>query len=307
MSFAMDVRLDRVGAVYQKGETVTGVVVVQASAATKHSGIDLVAEGAVTMNRPSRAQSVFEALHATIPPLITMKHELIVAPAGTLPAGDTMIPFQFELAASKPATSALCETYQGVYVSSTYTINASAKFKFSTTQAKAVVFNVSCPGQAEPTEAQMLADEGVTVTLDTETVRASKKFFGNSVPAFEMHGHIDHAYNDIDVPLSGFICVDKCDVPITSVEIQLLRAEYGATSATHGKALTEVQNIQIGDGDVLRQLNIPIHMMFPKWYTCAALQTAHMKVEFEINVVVSLSGANQITQSIPIKLYRRSE
>jgi hypothetical protein len=31
---------------------------------------------------------------------------------------------------------------------------------------------------------------------------------------------------------------------------------------------TEVQNIQVADGDVIRDMEIPLYMMFPKIYSC---------------------------------------
>jgi hypothetical protein len=69
---------------------------------------------------------------------------------------------------------------------------------------------------------------------------------------------------------------------------------------------TEIQNIQIGDGDVMRALEIPVYMFFPRWYTSPTLKTANMRVEFEVNVVITLEDHNQITQNVPIKLFRSS-
>ena len=43
-------------------------------------------------------------------------------------------------------------------------------------------------------------------------------------------------------------------------------------------AATEVQNIQIGEGDVMRDLPFPIHMVFPRLFTCPTLVTANFKV-----------------------------
>ena len=32
------------------------------------------------------------------------------------------------------------------------------------------------------------------------------------------------------------------------------------------KESSEVQSIQIGDGDVMKNIPLPIYMIFPKWY-----------------------------------------
>ena len=43
-------------------------------------------------------------------------------------------------------------------------------------------------------------------------------------------------------------------------------------------AATEIQNIQIADGDVCRGLSIPIFMIFPRLFTCPTLTTNNFKV-----------------------------
>lgn len=41
---------------------------------------------------------------------------------------------------------------------------------------------------------------------------------------------------------------------------------------------TEIQNIQLGDGNVIRDLTIPIYMVFPRLFTCATTATKTFKV-----------------------------
>lgn len=41
---------------------------------------------------------------------------------------------------------------------------------------------------------------------------------------------------------------------------------------------TEIQNIQIADGDVARDISIPMHMIFPRLFTCPTLVTDNFKV-----------------------------
>jgi hypothetical protein len=36
---------------------------------------------------------------------------------------------------------------------------------------------------------------------------------------------------------------------------------------------TEIQNVQIGWGDVCRQIAIPIYMIFPRLFTCPTMLT----------------------------------
>ncbi len=67
---------------------------------------------------------------------------------------------------------------------------------------------------------------------------------------------------------------------------------------------TEIQNIQIADGDVVRGMNIPIFMVFPRLFTCPTLATRTFKIEFEINLVVLLQDGHLITENFPIRLVR---
>ena len=55
----------------------------------------------------------------------------------------------------------------------------------------------------------------------------------------------------------------ESELEIKSLEVQLVRVETfeGKTNAT------EVQNIQVADGDVIRNLEIPLYMLFPIVYS----------------------------------------
>ena len=283
----VDIRFDRVGAVFHAGETVTGVVVVNTPSKSSHSGISLLAEGVVTVQPSTRSQGIFEALYEQLKPIAMLDIPIQLAKKGELPAGETEIPFSFVLMANDRGVP-LVETYNGVYICATYVVSATVEFTFSKKQAKPTRMHVFCPGQSAPTPDETAKDKGIDFRLNTASVRAGKKYNGPVIPQFDVVGHLDRYFNDIDVPLSGWICINECDVPIVSVEIQLIRSEYCATTETSGKESTEVQNIQVGDGDVLRKFTLPLHMMFPKWYTCAAIDTPHLRVEFEINIVLTV-------------------
>lgn len=59
------------------------------------------------------------------------------------------------------------------------------------------------------------------------------------------------------------IC-DEAELQIKSIEIQLVRAETFENKTN----ATEVQNIQVADGNVLPGLEVPLYMLFPKIYSC---------------------------------------
>jgi hypothetical protein len=67
---------------------------------------------------------------------------------------------------------------------------------------------------------------------------------------------------------------------------------------------TEIQNIQIAEGDVCKGMSIPIFMVFPRLFTCPTIATRTFKIEFEINLVLMLKDGHLITENFPIKLVR---
>lgn len=143
-------------------------------------------------------------------------------------------------------------------------------------------------------------------------------------------------------PFTGDILVEQCDAIIRSIELQLVRVETCGCAegyakdgmcvrSTYSRVLiimllylaTEIQNIQIGDGDISRNVPIPIYMIFPRLFTCPTLITTNFKIgkhevyssrqiniilssnlEFEVNVVVIFEDNHLITENFPIKLVR---
>ena len=57
-------------------------------------------------------------------------------------------------------------------------------------------------------------------------------------------------------------------------------------------AATEIQNIQIGTGNVMRNVPIPIHMVFPRLFTCPTLSTPNFKLGTFVSVSHSLNNIN---------------
>jgi len=84
--------------------------------------------------------------------------------------------------------------------------------------------------------------------------------------------------------------IKQCDVEIKSIELQLVRVESCTYMEGEAREATEIQNIQIADGNVVRELAIPIHMAF--------------KVEFEVNLIILFADSHMVTENFPIKLYR---
>jgi hypothetical protein len=127
----------------------------------------------------------------------------------------------------------------------------------------------------------------------------------SKVPKFSIVGHLDSAVCDITRPLSGEVKIAKCDATIRSVEIQLVRIETVGQDSGFSKEATEVQNIQIADGDPPRGIPISVHMIFPRLFTCPSVVAKTFKVEFAVNLVVLLQDGHLISENFPLQLVRK--
>ena len=72
------------------------------------------------------------------------------------------------------------------------------------------------------------------------------------------------------------------------------------------KESSEVQSIQVADGNVSSEVGLPIllHMVFPRWFAAATINTNAFKVAFEVNINIVFSDNHVVTENIPLILCR---
>ena len=100
---------------------------------------------------------------------------------------------------------------------------------------------------------------------------------GKQIPKFRFEGTIYSTKCAFNEAFDGFIITKDSEFVIKSIEVQLVRVETyeGKTYAT------EVQNIQVADGDVIRDMEIPLYMMFPKIYSCPTV----IHTKFQVRII----------------------
>ena len=127
----------------------------------------------------------------------------------------------------------------------------------------------------------------------------------NKVPNFNFECYLENINACIDKPFNGFITIKDCSVDIKSIELQFLRNEKVLYPEFKGiSEVSEIQNLQIGDGDVVRNLEIPVFMIFPRNFCCANLDTKDAQISFEMNLIVVLVNGAIIMENYPINLWR---
>lgn len=110
---------------------------------------------------------------------------------------------------------------------------------------------------------------------------------------------------DISETIIGEITIFNSESPIKSIELQLVRLETVSYIDGVCREATEIQSIQIADGDVCRGISIPIYLVFPRLFTCPSITTNEFRIEFEINIIIYFAGGYCATESFPIYLYRK--
>jgi len=293
----LDIQLDRFDRCFIPGDVATGVVVLTSEAATSHGGIKLVVEGMVNLQLSARSVGVFEAFYSSIKPMQLLSWEIDISSGGKIKKGKTEYPFEFKLVPRKGMK--LHETYHGVYINVQYTITVEmARSMLAKNLKKQIEFIV----KANPKLGHEPSPVDFAITPDKLKNVSSKR--ASSIPEFSIKGQFASRTCNVDEPFGGYIIVEKSDQPIKSIELQFVRVETCSYAETEIKEATEVQNIQIADGDVARGMKIPIYMIFPRLFTSISTSTKNWKVQFEVNVVVLFKDNHMLTENFPIKLIR---
>ncbi|XP_060054683.1 vacuolar protein sorting-associated protein 26C isoform X1 [Erinaceus europaeus] len=296
MATNLDIKIKRANKVYHAGEVLSGVVVVSAKDAVQHQGLSLTVEGTVNLQLSAKSVGVFEAFYNSVKPIQTLSSTMEMVKPGRFPGGKTEIPFEVPLLGK--GSRVLHETYHGVFVNIQYTLRCDLRksllAKDLTKTCEFIIHSTPQKGRLTPSP--------VDFTITPETLQNVKE--RALLPKFLIRGRLDSTSCALTQPLTGELVVESSEAAVRSVELQLVRVETCGCAEGYARDATEIQNIQIADGDVCRGLPVPIHMTFPRLFTCPTLETTNFKVEFEVNVVVLLHGDHVITENFPLKLCR---
>lgn len=300
MSVALDIRLRKANKTYTEGDIMKGSIVINSSSETKIDGLAVSVDGFVAMQMSNKNTGVFDAFYNSVNKPITLLNQTVeLLPAGSkLAAGMNEIDFEFPMK-SKGADK-MYETYHGVFVSITYFVRCELKRKFlaKDCQAKVQFFM-----QDKPQPIERSIQVPVHFSISPETLQKSSKE-RISIPRFLITGTLDSTVCCLSKPFNGFITIHHSEIPIKSIEIQLVRVETTGCAEGYSKDATEIQNLQICDGNVCPKIHVPIYMTFPRLFTCPSLQTRNFKINFELNLCIIFRDDYLITENFPLQLLR---
>ena len=196
------------------------------------------------------------------------------------------------------------ESYHGVTVSVGYEIYAEAVSGGKQFQSAKKKILVLVPGQGINPK---FGIKRVTYqfNLNPKKIESNKLTDLNLMPKFQMDCFLENINCCIDKPFNGFCNIKECSTTIKSIELQFLRNEKILNKEFDEiSEVSEIQNLQIGDGDVIRNLEIPVFMTFPRGFCCANLETKDVSISFEMNLIIVLVNGIVIMENYPVNLWR---
>ncbi|CAN0360099.1 unnamed protein product [Ascophyllum nodosum] len=109
---------------------------------------------------------------------------------------------------------------------------------------------------------------GFPFEITHETLEYAPKRYGRlrRLRPFRVTGKLHEAAVSTSRPLTGEVVVETSECPLKSLEVQLVRVETVEQAEGQLREATEIQNLQIGDGDVCRGLAIPIYMVLSRLF-----------------------------------------
>ncbi|KAI6649676.1 Down syndrome critical region protein 3-like [Oopsacas minuta] len=294
---SIDIRLKRPSKTYKVGEELAGVVIIDSHSDLTHYGLTLTFEATANLQVSAKTVGLFEAFYSSLKPIQILFHSSELAKTGKFPSGTLEIPFTFPIEPLSGRT--LYETYHGVFVNIQYILKCDMKRPLLSKDLQKIC---ECVVQYKETDSTQLPLKPLEFCIDPGSV--DKKTSRESLPEFRITGRIDSVNCSITKPFSGELTVEFCSASIKSIELQLIRVETCGCAEGYSKDPTEIQNIQIADGDVCHNVSIPIFMIFPRLFTCPSLSTTNFKIDFEVSIVVLLEGDLMLTENFPIQLTR---
>ncbi|KAK7086293.1 Down syndrome critical region protein 3 [Halocaridina rubra] len=299
MSLSIEIQLKRPSRIYYEGDIVSGVLLLDSKSEARHDGITLSMEGVASLQLSPKSAGLIESIVNSSKPISLVSSSIEISKSGKIPSGQTEIPFEMPLKAKGSKT--LYETYHGVYVTVQYSLRCDIRRSLLAKDVtKAQEFIV----EHKPDLTVTIPRKPVTFEIRPETLQNVRD--RARIPHFIVRGHLDSDVFSLSKALTGELTVCECERGINSIELQLVRVETCGSAEINTKEASEIQNIQIGDGDVCRGISIPVYMIFPRLFTCITTCAPNFKLEFELNIVIIFDNDHLVVETFPIKLTRNS-
>ncbi|GLT45482.1 hypothetical protein SLA2020_193110 [Shorea laevis] len=284
----VELKLSRFNRIYSPSEPLEGKILVKSASSISHYGIRLTVNGSVNLQVRGGSAGVIESFYGVVRPITIVNKSLEIKPSGKIASGTTEIPFSIIL--RKPGEDNLekfYETFHGSNISIQYLLTVDITRGYLHKSLSATMEFIIETDKADIFE-QQISPEMVIFYITQDTQR-HPLLPVLKLGGFRITGRISTLCSLLD-PISGELTVEVSAVPISSIDIHLLRVE---SILLGDKIVTEtslIQTTQIADGDVCRNMTLPIHVVLPRLLTCPTILAGPFSVEFKVLIVITFQS-----------------
>ncbi|KAM1238771.1 hypothetical protein TB2_039417 [Malus domestica] len=286
---SIEIKLSRINRVYRPTELIEGKIVVKSSSSISHYGIRLAVNGSVNMQVRGGSAGVIESLVGVAKPISIVRNKIIeVRPSGKIASGTSEIPFSINI--KQPGEKNLekfYETFHGGNINIQYllTVDISRGYlhKSLSTTMEFIVESDKADLLEQPVSPEMVL---FYLTQDTQRHPLLPELKSGG---FRVIGKMSTQCSLSD-PIVGELTVEASAVPISSIDLHLLRVESILLGERIVTEQSLVQTTQIADGDVCRNMTMPIYVILPRLLTCPTVLAGPFSIEFKVAVVVTFQS-----------------
>ncbi|XP_020216118.1 Down syndrome critical region protein 3 homolog [Cajanus cajan] len=294
---SVELKFSRSNRIYRPSEALEGKIVVKTHSSISHYGIRLTVKGSVNLQVRGGSAGVVESFYGAIKPIPIVNRTIEVKPSGKIGSGTSEIPFSLNLRQRDENLERFYETFHGTDISIQYlaTVDISRGYLHKSLSATTefIVESDKADLLQRPLSPEMVI---FYITQDTQRHPLLPEIKSGG---FRVTGKISTQCS-LSGPINGELTVEASAVPIQTIDLQLFRVE---SILLGDKIVTEtslVQTTQIADGDVCRNLTLPIYVILPRLLTCPTTLAGPFSIEFKVAIVISF-------QSELSKLHKKSD
>ncbi|XP_071716471.1 uncharacterized protein [Rutidosis leptorrhynchoides] len=302
MMTSVEIKLSRSNRTYRPNEPLDGKIITKSPTSISHRGINLIVNGSVNLQVRGGTAGLIESIYGVLKPIPIVKKSIQVKPSGKINPGTTEIPFSVILKNGGKDEN-FYETFHGSNVSIQYLLNVDVVRGYLHKSMSATVEFIIQSELAGLPE-KPISPEMVFFYITQDTQRHSLLPELKS-GGFKVSGKICTQCLLSD-PLVGELTVEASAVPIYSIEIHLLRVESIMVGEKIATETSTVQTTQIADGDVCRNMSLPIYVVLPRLLTCPTVFAGPFSVEFKVTILVTFqTELYNVQQKSDSRAYRK--
>ncbi|KAH7823783.1 Down syndrome critical region protein 3-like protein A (DSCR3A) [Monocercomonoides exilis] len=291
MSFTMKFALNKKDVTYSPGHVIEGTITfVNTGSSFPFVNLYLTFEGILTLSKQGELTPYTPNERVEIVKIVReVPTEKVVS------FGTTVI--QFSLPLEMNETFHYYDTYHGFLIKIDYTITCDFIPHGSSKPIRKGLDVIICNYTAD-----IIDPKEYIFNMTSDKLQKPGETYSSDPPFFQFSGKVSSRVCNIIEPFSGELLLIKCSQPVRSIDLRLVRLE--TVSSCSKFEVTEIETLQIADGDVEPNLSLPLHMIFPKLLTCINMKNELCCIDFEVHVIITFADLSVVSESIPLLFYR---